>query len=222
MVSSAGRDGLVHIFDVTQEYAYFQTLENHGAGVPTTALAFGVDGTKLVTIGGNATLAFCTIDRERDLPIKRYRRVRTRPAPSPAYDIAVDATAKYVICAGAGTRLDVRSLMSGKRVRSYELANQELHCSDVYRLCVDDAGVHAACCCFDGTVRLFDFYSGSRLASTNAHGDLVTCMALFVVLHFGLRKMQHCSRKWHKALEHARLVDTCPAQHYASVLALFF
>mmetsp|Transcript_3679 Transcript_3679/g.11674 ORF Transcript_3679/g.11674 Transcript_3679/m.11674 type:complete len:115 (+) Transcript_3679:77-421(+) len=47
-------------------------------------------------------------------------------------------------------------------------------------------------------------------------------MALFVVLHFGLRKMQHCSRKWHKALEHARLVDTCPAQHYASVLALFF
>lgn len=176
LLASAGRDALVHIFDATQEYAHYQTLQNHGFDVPITALAFAVDGSRLVTMSGNATLALCTIEENRGSPISRYRRVRTRPTPALAYDVAVDATAKYVVCAGAGGRLDVRSLASGKRVRSYEFTSEGDGDSDVFRICVDDAGVYVACCCFDGSMRLFDFYSGARLALTNAHGDLVTCI----------------------------------------------
>jgi len=176
LLASAGRDGLVRIFDGTRGYSLLQKLENHGANMPTTSLAFAVDGTKLVTIGGDATLSLCTVDKSLRMPVTKFRRVRTRPIFGTAYDVAVDATAKYAICAGPDARLDVRSLLTGKRVRSYELADANATKFDVYRLCVDNAGVHAACCYFNGVVRLFDFYSGSCLATTNGHGDLVTCL----------------------------------------------
>jgi hypothetical protein len=176
LLASAGRDGLVRVFDATRDYMLLQTLENHGANVPTTSLAFGIDGRKLVTMGGDATLTLCTLDRSLHVSVTKHRRIRTRPMLATAYDVAVDATAKYVICAGVGSRLDVRSLLTGRRIRSYEVVDAKIVTSDVYRLCVDNAGVHVACCYFNGIVRLFDFYSGTCLATTNGHGDLVTCL----------------------------------------------
>ncbi|KAJ1462564.1 quinon protein alcohol dehydrogenase-like superfamily [Pelagophyceae sp. CCMP2097] len=170
LLATAGKDGLIHVFDADAGYALLQTLENHGTA-SVTAVRFSTEGSKLFSCGGDATLAFCSVEaRGSDRLVRRYRTVRVQGDATLG---AVDATSKHVVT--AGRRLDIWS-MAGKRRSSNNIVTKASPELEVHKFAINEAGTYVAACCLDRTVRIFDFYSGALLATAAGHGDVVHCV----------------------------------------------
>lgn len=58
LVATAGRDRLLHIFDVQRQYALLQTLDDHSSSI--TCIKFTGDGTKLMSCGADKSIIFRT------------------------------------------------------------------------------------------------------------------------------------------------------------------
>ena len=74
LLASAGRDRLVHIYDVRRGHALKQTLADHSA--PVTAVKFTSDGRKLLSSGGDRAIVLSHVSGQGE--VSRYRSVSVR------------------------------------------------------------------------------------------------------------------------------------------------
>ena len=74
LLASAGRDRLVHIYDVRRGHALKQTLADHSA--PVTAVKFTSDGRKLLSSGGDRAIVLSHVSDQGE--VSRYRSVSVR------------------------------------------------------------------------------------------------------------------------------------------------
>ncbi len=164
LLASAGRDRLVHIYDVTRSYKPVTTLDNHSSSI--TALKFTYDGKRLISCGGDKTMVLSSVVGTN---IQRIKAVQTPHGT--VNGLALEPTNKFAITSGQDKRLNVWNINSGKHMRTYKspAIQQELYKADV-----DPSGMFVACSAFDKTLNLFDFFSGELLAQVTGHSEVVT------------------------------------------------
>mmetsp|Transcript_16271 Transcript_16271/g.31532 ORF Transcript_16271/g.31532 Transcript_16271/m.31532 type:complete len:1332 (+) Transcript_16271:637-4632(+) len=183
---TGGRDRQVQLYDVTDCHdtpRRVQTLKDHSAVV--TAVRFSVDGTKLLSTGGDKTIVLSSLEVNG-----RYRRVKSVNVPyGTIYDIDVDASNKYFCTSGQDKKINIWSLANGKSIRSYKPEGDP---GDLTRILLDPAGMYCATGSQDKAVRLLDFYSGECLAKSAGHSEPITglafsadCKRLVSVAHDG-------------------------------------
>jgi len=56
LVATAGRDRLLHVFDVHNNYALLQTLDDHSSSI--TAIKFTADGSRMMSCGADKSIIF--------------------------------------------------------------------------------------------------------------------------------------------------------------------
>ena len=56
LVATAGRDRLLHIFDIHRQYALLQTLDDHSSSI--TCIKFTGDGSKIMSCGADKSIIF--------------------------------------------------------------------------------------------------------------------------------------------------------------------
>lgn len=56
LVATAGRDRLLHVFDVLDDYALLQTLDDHSSSI--TCIRFTADGSRMMSCGADKSIVF--------------------------------------------------------------------------------------------------------------------------------------------------------------------
>lgn len=56
LVATAGRDRLLHVFDVVNDYALVQTLDDHSSSI--TCIRFTADGSRMMSCGADKSIVF--------------------------------------------------------------------------------------------------------------------------------------------------------------------
>lgn len=64
LVASAGRDRLLHIFDVQNDYALVQTLDDHSSSI--TCIKFAADGSRMMSCGADKSIIFRNCQKVND------------------------------------------------------------------------------------------------------------------------------------------------------------
>lgn len=165
LLASAGRDRLIHVFSaLSSALRPLSTLDHHSSSI--TLLRFTSDGKRLISCGGDRTMAFCSVNGPH---VERVRSVQTPHGT--INGLAVEATNKFCVTAGQDRRLNIWNLQSGKRLRAYRNA-EVTH--ELYRADIDPSGMFVAASAFDKHVYLFDFFSGELLTRVGGHSELVT------------------------------------------------
>ena len=158
---------------------------------------FARDDSKLMSCGGDKTIVMCSIKEGADVQgrpgVVRVKRFRSVTVPyGTIYDMVVDATNRHLVTGGQDKHLNVWNLSNGKPLRSCvscrTVASRDATltmspcrryktdatCQEINRVALDPAGIIAATCSFDKGIRLFDFFTGHRLARVSAHSEMVT------------------------------------------------
>ena len=64
LVATAGRDRLLHIFDVQNDYALVQTLDDHSSSI--TCIKFAADGSRMMSCGADKSIIFRNCQKVND------------------------------------------------------------------------------------------------------------------------------------------------------------
>ena len=191
LLASSGRDRLVKIYDAGKKFENCATLDNHSASV--LGVKFALDGSRLLTCGGDRTIVISRVktlakshkngNLEQDKRDVSYDVVRDRSVTVPygtIYDMNVHENNRWIVTAGSEKKVQVWSLFSGKRLRSWKPTDGRTGVGpevELYKIKLDATGTYAATCSFDKQVRIYDFISGSCVARFSGHSELVTGVA---------------------------------------------
>ena len=197
LLASGGRDRLVKIYDASQKFNHCKTIDNHSASV--LGVKFALDGSRLLTCGGDRTIVISRVktllNQEKNEQAvdsgtdtfsghaESYDVVRDRSVTVPygtIYDMNVHENNRWIVTAGSEKKVQVWSLFSGKRLRSWKPTDGRTGSGpevELYKIKLDATGTYAATCSFDKQVRIYDFLSGSCVARFSGHSELVTGVA---------------------------------------------
>jgi WD40 repeat protein len=70
LVATAGRDRLLHVFDVLNDYALVQTLDDHSSSI--TCIKFAADGSRMMSCGADKSIIFRNCQKVNDRCITGY------------------------------------------------------------------------------------------------------------------------------------------------------
>ena len=164
LLATAGRDRLIHIYDVNKRYHPLSTLDNHSSSI--MAVKFTADGKRLLSCGGDRTMVFSNVVGPE---ITRIKSVQTPHGT--VNGLALEPTNKFAVTSGQDNRLNIWNVQSGRHMRTYKSVHitQELYKADV-----DPSGMFVAASAFDKTINIFDFFSGELLSQVTGHSEVVT------------------------------------------------
>ncbi|TSN57726.1 Mitogen-activated protein kinase-binding protein 1 [Bagarius yarrelli] len=115
LLASAGRDRLVHLFNMDESYSLVQTVYDHSASV--TAIKFSGVGTKvsMVSCGADKSIYFLSAEKtSQNLTFSRSHHVVEK---STLYDMDLDATLAHTAIACQDRNIRVYNVKSGKMKR---------------------------------------------------------------------------------------------------------
>lgn len=110
-LASAGRDRLVHVFDLAEgEMNLLQTLDDHSAAI--TAAKFDSEHNRLISCGADKALFFRTVNGE-DQKITRDHSVF---AQGTVFDLDINFEKNVVVSTSQDKKMNLYSLQSGKKI----------------------------------------------------------------------------------------------------------
>ncbi|KAF9142242.1 mitogen-activated protein kinase binding protein 1 [Mortierella sp. GBA39] len=177
LVATAGRDRLLHIFDVQNDYALVQTLDDHSSSI--TCIKFAADGSRMMSCGADKSIIFRNCQKNEDgMTFQPYHQA---PGRASFYDMALHGPSQTMSVVSGDRRFSVYALESGKSIHTFKAetkgndltAGMAEVCSMTH-LSVDPTGTIAAASGSDKSVRIYDLLHGTCLAHTIAHSELVT------------------------------------------------
>ncbi|KAF9914916.1 mitogen-activated protein kinase binding protein 1 [Lobosporangium transversale] len=179
LLATAGRDRLLHVFDIRNDYALLQTLDDHSSSI--TCIRFTADGSRMMSCGADKSIVFRNCQKIEDgLSFQPYHQA---PGRATFYDMGMhDATQTISVVAG-DRRFNVFSLETGKPIRSFKAdakgddmtAGMAEVCSMTH-ICLDPTGTIAAASGSDKSIRIYDLLHGTCLAHMVCHSELVTSL----------------------------------------------
>ena len=183
LLASGGRDHLVKVYDARDDYEAPQTLKHHSASV--MSVKFALNGSRVLSCGGDRTVVIAKTKisqaTQPDQEGVEITKDRTIMAPYGAiYDMALHENDRWVITSGEERKVQVWSLFSGKRLRSWKPTDGRTDVGpevELYKIKLDSTGTYAAACSFDKQIRIYDFLSGTCVARFSGHSELVTGLA---------------------------------------------
>ncbi|KAK1795986.1 hypothetical protein P4O66_009080 [Electrophorus voltai] len=170
LLATAGRDRLIHVLDVAEDYRLLQTLDEHSSSI--TAIRFAVsDGkVRMISCGADKSVYFRTAHRTfRGIKFKCTHHVVRK---STLYDMDVDPTCKYAAVGCQDRSIRVFNISSGKQKKSFKGSQTED--GSLLRVQMDPSGLYVATSCTDKNLSLFDFQKGVCLAAMFGHSEIIT------------------------------------------------
>ncbi|OAQ35257.1 WD40 repeat-like protein [Linnemannia elongata AG-77] len=177
LVATAGRDRLLHIFDVQNDYALVQTLDDHSSSI--TCIKFAADGSRMMSCGADKSIIFRSCQKNEDgMTFLPYHQA---PGRATFYDMALHGPSQTISVVSGDRRFSVYALESGKSIHTFKAetkgndltAGMAEVCS-MNHLSMDPTGTIAAASGSDKSVRIYDLLHGTCLAHMIAHSELVT------------------------------------------------
>ncbi|KAF9408132.1 hypothetical protein BGZ94_002436, partial [Podila epigama] len=177
LVATAGRDRLLHVFNVHDNYALLQTLDDHSSSI--TAIRFTKDGSRMMSCGADKSIIFR--NRHKSADGIQYQPYHQAPGRATVYDLEHHGQSQTVTAVSGDRRFTVFTLDTGKPIKSFkaetkgdDLAAGMAEVCSMTHISLDPTGTIAAASGSDKSVRLYDLIQGTCLAHMICHSELVT------------------------------------------------
>ncbi|KAF9436897.1 hypothetical protein BGZ76_002657 [Entomortierella beljakovae] len=176
-VATAGRDRLLHVFDVSNDYALVQTLDDHSSSI--TCIKFTCDGSRMMSCGADKSIVFRnSLKAPEGYSYQPYHQATGRAT---FYDMGINNESQTISVVAGDRRFNVFALDSGKSIKSFkaetkgdDLAAGMAEMCSMTHISLDPTGTIAAASGSDKSVRVYDLLSGTCLAHMICHSELVT------------------------------------------------
>ena len=96
LLASAGRDRLLHVFDMDQQYSLVQTLDDHSSAVTAVHFAEQDGQLHMLSCGADKSILFRTAQQDPEFGFVLNRHLVGRTT---LYDMDIDVTHKFVATA---------------------------------------------------------------------------------------------------------------------------
>ncbi|KAG0270951.1 mitogen-activated protein kinase binding protein 1 [Linnemannia exigua] len=177
LIATAGRDRLLHVFDVLNDYALVQTLADHSSSI--TCIKFAADGSRMMSCGADKSIIFRNCQKSEEGLL--YQPYHQAPGRATFYDMALHSPSQTLSVVSGDRRFGIYALESGKSVHTFkaEIKGDDLTvgmaevCSMTH-ISIDPSGTIAAASGSDKSVRIYDLLHGTCLAHMVSHSELVT------------------------------------------------
>lgn len=172
LMASASRDRLIHVFDVTEQYSFRQTLDDHSSSI--TSVKFIPDQERkclqMVTCGADKSIIFrkCPLD-VNEINFKRHHHIVEKTT---LYDIDVDREESNVLIACQDRIVRVYNVESGKNSNFFKGSLSDD--GTLIKAVLDPSGRYVATSCTDKSLYIYDYLTGECLAATNGHSEIIT------------------------------------------------
>ncbi|KAF9981136.1 hypothetical protein BGZ75_007606, partial [Mortierella antarctica] len=177
LVATAGRDRLLHVFDVMNDFALVQTLDDHSSSI--TCIQFTADGSRMMSCGADKSIIFRNCHKvEGGIAYQPYHQA---PGRATFYDMVLHHPSQTMAVVSGDRRFNVFALDSGKAIKSFkaetkgeDLAAGMAEICSMTRVSLDPSGTIAAASGSDKSIRIYDLLHGTCLAHMICHSELVT------------------------------------------------
>ncbi|KAI5625672.1 WD repeat-containing protein 62 [Silurus asotus] len=172
LLASAGRDRLIHLFNMDKSYSLLQTVYDHSASV--TAMKFTGIGPKvsMVSCGADKSIYFRSAEKtSQDLTFSRSHHVVEK---STLYDMDLDATLTHTAIACQDRNIRVYNVKSGKMKKCFKGSLTDD--GPVLKVQLDPSGMFLATSCSDKSICVFDYETEECVATLFGHSEIVTGM----------------------------------------------
>ncbi|XP_017538725.1 mitogen-activated protein kinase-binding protein 1-like isoform X2 [Pygocentrus nattereri] len=170
LLATAGRDRLIHVLDVEEDYRLLQTLDEHSSSITAVRFTANEGKVRMISCGADKSLYFRTAHRTfRGVKFKRTHHVVRK---STLYDMDVDPTCKYAAVGCQDRSIRVFNIGSGKQKKTFKGSQAED--GSLLRVQMDPSGLYVATSCSDKNLSLFDFQTGECLAAMFGHSEIIT------------------------------------------------
>ncbi|XP_048586739.1 mitogen-activated protein kinase-binding protein 1 isoform X2 [Nematostella vectensis] len=180
LLASAGRDRLIHIFDMNKDFSLIQTLDDHSASI--TSIKFNVDDNgdfQLLSCSADKSIIFRSAQQNPDL---QFVRNTNYVGKTTFYDMVVDTSRHVAATACQDRNVRIYDTVNGKQTRSFKGATGDD--GTLVKITMDNSGYYAATSCSDKTMSFHEFETGECMASMTGHSEIVT----------GIRFTNDCKR----------------------------
>nr|XP_022905625.1 uncharacterized protein LOC111417532 isoform X2 [Onthophagus taurus] len=182
LLVSASRDRLIHVFDVSNNYAFLQTLDDHSSSITAVRLLNSPDGSlQMVSCGADKCLIFRSLGGTPN-GSAQFTRGNNATGKATLYDMEVDSGQKHVITACQDRNVRVYSVATGKHTKSFKGSTGDE--GTLIKVALDRSGIYLATSCTDKSLSVYDYYTGECMATMCGHSELAT----------GLRFTNDCKR----------------------------
>ncbi|KAG0200926.1 mitogen-activated protein kinase binding protein 1 [Mortierella sp. GBA30] len=177
LVATAGRDRLLHVFDVLNDFSLVQTLDDHSSSI--ACIQFTADGSRMMSCGADKSIIFRNcIKNESGIAYQPYHQA---PGRGTFYDMVLHHPSQAMAVVSADRRFNVFALDNGKAIKSFKAetkgddltAGMAEVCSMTH-ISLDPSGTIAAASGSDKSIRIYDLIHGTCLAHMICHAELVT------------------------------------------------
>ncbi|KAF9925420.1 mitogen-activated protein kinase binding protein 1 [Linnemannia zychae] len=177
LVATAGRDRLLHVFDVLNDYALVQTLDDHSSSI--TCIKFAADGSRMMSCGADKSIIFRSCQKNND--VMSFQPYHQAPGRATFYDMALHSPSQTISVVSGDRRFGIYALESGKPIHTFKAETKAndltagfAEVCSMTHLSMDPTGTIAAASGSDKSIRIYDLLHGTCLAHTIAHSELVT------------------------------------------------
>ncbi|XP_042045861.1 mitogen-activated protein kinase-binding protein 1 isoform X1 [Salvia splendens] len=166
-LTSAGRDGLINLFDVSRNFTLQESFDYHSPGI--TVVKVGRSGREILSCGADRSLVLHSLDvSDAGCKISCLHRIA---ANGIIYDVAVDHPMNVAVTVGDDKKINAFDIRSGKLIRWFQ---HDGDVGDPIKVAVDGSGSYLACAYSNRCIYIYDYATGEMAAQATGHSGLVT------------------------------------------------
>ncbi|XP_057808065.1 uncharacterized protein LOC131022575 isoform X2 [Salvia miltiorrhiza] len=166
-LASAGRDGLIHLFDASRNFNLHGSIDYHSSAI--TAVKVAQSGREILSCGADRSLVLHSLDvSDTGCKISCLHRIATNGT---IYDVAVDHPMNVAITVGEDKKINAFDIRSGKLIRWFQ---HDGDIGDPIKVTVDGSGSYLACSYSNRCIYIYDYVTGEMAAQATGHSGVVT------------------------------------------------
>ncbi|ORX96697.1 WD40 repeat-like protein, partial [Basidiobolus meristosporus CBS 931.73] len=172
MIATAGRDRMIHIFDVNNSFTLIQSLDDHSAAI--TSLKFTNGGQVLISCSTDQSVIFRKAMKSADIPF--FVSYQIHCAKASVHDMDIDPVKPLVASVTQDKCFQLFSINAGKLETSYRPQPWDENNPNIsiLKISLDPSGTFVAACCSDKSICIFDIRSGNLIAKLYGHSEQIT------------------------------------------------
>ncbi|TSK58026.1 Mitogen-activated protein kinase-binding protein 1 [Bagarius yarrelli] len=170
LLATAGRDRLIHVLDVDDDYTLLQTLDDHSSSITAVRFAASEGKVRMVSCGADKSVYIRAA--HRTLKGVKFKRTHHIVRKSTLHDLDVDPTCKCAVVGCQDRSIRVFNISSGKQKKSFKGSQAED--GSLLRVQIDPSGLYVATSCSEKNLSLFDLQTGDCLAAVFGHSEIIT------------------------------------------------
>ncbi|KAK4742582.1 hypothetical protein SAY87_000583 [Trapa incisa] len=168
LLASAGRDRIIHVYDVKRNFDLIQSIVDHSAAV--TSVKLTGDGHRLVSCSADRSLVVRdVIETEDNYNISRcHHQVASSGT---VYDMVLDPSTNIAVTVGQDKKINTFDIASGQLTRSFK-PNKDF--GDPIKVNMDPSCSYLVCSYSNKSICIYDFVNGEMVTQAAGHSEVIT------------------------------------------------